>query len=160
VIRSNVLRTWGRLAALTAILMMGGCAAVGPDYEMPDKQVSSQWHAPFDRGLANEPVDQEALSHWWRTLNDPALSRLMDEAVAGNLDLKEARARVREARARRGIEEAGLFPDVDASGKIIRANGGVFENEVVSDVSGKPVSRYWITLDGSPGGKTPQDPQH
>jgi outer membrane protein, multidrug efflux system len=123
VIRSNVLRTWGRLAALTAILMMGGCAAVGPDYEMPDKQVSSQWHAPFDRGLANEPVDQEALSHWWRTLNDPALSRLMDEAVAGNLDLKEARARVREARARRGIEEAGLFPDVDASGKIIRSQG-------------------------------------
>lgn len=122
-IRSNVFRTWGRLAPLAAILMMGGCAAVGPDYEMPDKQVSSQWHAPFDHGLANEPLDQKALSRWWRTLNDPVLSRLMDQAVADNLDLKEARARVREARARRGMEEAGLFPSVDASGKIIRSQG-------------------------------------
>jgi len=102
---------------------MGGCAAVGPDYEMPDKQVSSQWDTPLDGGLANAPVDRQALSRWWRTLNDPVLSSLMDEAVAGNLDLKEARARVREARARRGIEEAGLFPYVDASGKIIQSQG-------------------------------------
>lgn len=33
-----------------------------------------------------------------------------------------------------------------ASARIIRKNGGVFENEVISDYSGKPVSRYWIEL--------------
>ena len=32
------------------------------------------------------------------------------------------------------------------SAKIIQANGGVFENEVRSPHSGKPVSRFWVTL--------------
>jgi multidrug efflux system outer membrane protein len=104
-------------------LFLGGCAAVGPDYVPPEKQLSSQWHTPMEGGLAAGPIDQEALSQWWRHLNDPILSRLIEQAVAGNLDLKEARARVREARAKRGIEEAGLFPYVDASGKITRSKG-------------------------------------
>lgn len=33
-----------------------------------------------------------------------------------------------------------------ASARIIQKNGGQFENEVVSPVSGKMVSRYWIEL--------------
>ncbi len=106
-----------------AWLFLAGCAAVGPDYVPPEKEVSSQWHTPLKGGLAGESIDQETLSRWWQTLNDPALSRLMEEAVAGNLDLKEARARVLEARARRGIEDAGLFPYMDASGKILRSQG-------------------------------------
>jgi multidrug efflux system outer membrane protein len=106
-----------------ALLFLGGCAAVGPDYVPPEKQISSQWHTPLKGGLADEPIDRAALSQWWRTLNDPVLSKLMEQAVTGNLDLKEARARVREARAKRGIEEAGLFPYVDASGKITRSKG-------------------------------------
>ena len=39
---------------------------------------------------------------------------LIERAVLGNLDLKKARARVREARARRGIAEADLVPTLDA----------------------------------------------
>jgi len=113
----------GGLILSLALLFLGGCAAVGPDYLPPEKAVSSQWHTPLKGGLAGESIDQEGLSRWWRTLNDPVLSRLMEQAVAGNLDLKEARARVQEARARRGIEEAGLFPYVDASGKIMRSQG-------------------------------------
>ena len=55
-------------------------------------------------------MDAQTLAAWWTTLSDPQLSRLIERAVTGNLDLKKARARVREARARRGIAEAGLFP--------------------------------------------------
>jgi len=105
------------------LLFLGGCAAVGPDYELPDKQISSQWHTPLEGGLEDRAVDQEALSQWWHMLNDPILSNLMEEAVTGNLDLKAARARVREARARRGIEKARLFPEVDASGRLTRSKG-------------------------------------
>ena len=120
--------SWGSkwLAGLIpclALVFLNGCAAVGPDYVPPEKPLSAQWHTPLEGGLAADPIDQEALSQWWRTLNDPVLSRLMEQAVAGNLDLKEAQARVREARAKRGIEEAGLFPYVDASGKITRSKG-------------------------------------
>jgi len=33
-----------------------------------------------------------------------------------------------------------------ASARVIQKNGGVFENEIISDLSGKPVSRYWVDL--------------
>ena len=48
----------------------------------------------------------------------------------------------------RGMARVLVTCDTDniASGKIIRANGGEFENEVISDDSGKPKSRYWIEL--------------
>jgi outer membrane protein TolC len=61
-------------------------------------------------------MDPQTLAAWWKTLNDPELSSLIDHAVLGNLDLKTAIARVREARARRGIAKADLFPTADATG--------------------------------------------
>jgi outer membrane protein, multidrug efflux system len=117
------LKGWAILLLCLTIPFAGGCAAVGPDYVPPENQLPVRWHNPLQGGLAEGAADADALSHWWRTLNDPVLSRLMEEAVTGNLDLKEARARVREARAKRGIEDAGLFPYVDASGKMTRSQG-------------------------------------
>ena len=113
----------GRCILCLSLLFLGGCAAVGPDYDPPEKPVSSQWATPLKGGLADEPIDREALSQWWRHLKDPLLSNLMEQAVAGNLDLKEAHARVREARARRGIADAGLFPYLNASGQVSRIQG-------------------------------------
>ena len=112
-----------RLIRLLAFLFLAGCAAVGPDYQPPDKAVPSQWQTPLKGGLADESIDQKTLALWWRRLDDPLLSKLIEQAVAGNLHLKEARARVREARARRGIAEAGLFPHLNASGQITRIKG-------------------------------------
>jgi multidrug efflux system outer membrane protein len=104
------------LSAVLAMLILTGCAAVGPDYVPPDTPVSAAWHTGLKGGLSAGEADSKTLSAWWTTLGDPELSSLIDRAVSGNLDLKKARARVREARARRGIAEAGLFPTLDATG--------------------------------------------
>jgi NodT family efflux transporter outer membrane factor (OMF) lipoprotein len=64
---------------------------------------------------AAEP-EAQTLAQWWTTFGDPDLSNLVERAIAGNLDLQRAQARVREGRARRGIAEAGLFPSVDLGG--------------------------------------------
>lgn len=47
-----------------------------------------------------------------------------------------------------GFDRVLVTCDTDnvASVRVIQKNGGVFENEVMSDRSGKPVSRYWISL--------------
>jgi outer membrane protein TolC len=42
----------------------------------------------------------------------PDLNALIDRAIAGNLDLRQAAARIREARAQRGISEAERFPTI------------------------------------------------
>ena len=101
--------------ALT-LFIFAGCAAVGPDYVPPATPMPEVWNTPAKSGLVGEHLDKEALAGWWSILNDPVLTNLVESAVAGNLDLKEARARVREARARRGIREADRFPTIDASG--------------------------------------------
>jgi outer membrane protein, multidrug efflux system len=104
------------LLGAVSFLLLSACAAVGPDYVPPSMSVSKSWHTPLKGGLTAEDMDPQILASWWGTLNDPDLSSLMDRAVASNLDLKKARARIREARARRGIAKADLFPTLDASG--------------------------------------------
>lgn len=46
------------------------------------------------------------------------------------------------------VERVLVTCDTDniASARVIQKNGGILENEVISDYSGKPVSRYWIDL--------------
>ena len=124
-------------AAISLALMLSGCPAVGPDYVKPEIEVPGEWHAPKEDGLIAEPVPPEVLARWWTALNDPMLSSLVVRAIAGNLDLQTAQARVKEARARRGISRAGYFPvlDADASASKNRSsevNGPATEYELYS----------------------------
>jgi NodT family efflux transporter outer membrane factor (OMF) lipoprotein len=98
------------------LTVAAGCATVGPDYVPPEFNVEQSWHTNLKNGLSMQQPDPETLAQWWSTLNDPVLSDLMDLAIMENPDLKEALARIREARARRGISEARLFPAVDKQG--------------------------------------------
>ena len=108
-------------AALSFALLVG-CAAVGPDYVRPQKPVSPAWNTPLQGGITVSP-DPRNLAVWWTTLNDRSLSRLIERAAVGNLDLKKAAARVREARARRGLSKSALYPTLDASGSVGRSRG-------------------------------------
>ncbi len=74
------------------------------------------WHAPLKGGLTPGETDPQTLASWWKTLKDPELSSLIERAVQGNLDLKGAMARVREARARRAAANADLSPFLDVTG--------------------------------------------
>ncbi len=104
------------LPLVSVILILTGCATVGPDYVPPKTSVSPTWYTHLKGELTAEETDPKALATWWSTLNDPELSRLIDRAVLGNLDLKKAMARIRESRARRGMAKADLFPTLDATG--------------------------------------------
>jgi NodT family efflux transporter outer membrane factor (OMF) lipoprotein len=83
--------------------------------------VYKDWHTQLNGDLNIREADAQTLAAWWTTLNDSKLSSLIDRAVSGNLDLKKARARVREARARRGVAKADLFPTLDATGTASRS---------------------------------------
>jgi len=96
------------------VFFLAGCAAVGPDYSQTEPDAPEEWHTELEGGLITGEFDPETLAHWWTIMNDPKLSKLEELAIKGNLDLKEARARIREARARRGITSANLFPTLDA----------------------------------------------
>jgi NodT family efflux transporter outer membrane factor (OMF) lipoprotein len=96
-------------------LALVGCAAVGPDYARVEPRTPDAWHAELLGGLTAGSMAPETLAHWWSTLNDAELDSLVARAVNGNLDLKNAQARIREARGLRGISEADLFPTLDVA---------------------------------------------
>ncbi|TIX74406.1 MAG: RND transporter, partial [Mesorhizobium sp.] len=77
----------------TAVLLAG--CVVGPDYQKPLLPMPANWTGQKPAKAAR-PAQ---LSKWWQRLRDPELNTLVEEAVAGNLDVATARARIREARA-------------------------------------------------------------
>jgi outer membrane protein, multidrug efflux system len=52
---------------------------------------------------------------WWRSFGDPALTALVDKALANNSDIGVAAARVREARANAALARAQTLPAIDAT---------------------------------------------
>jgi NodT family efflux transporter outer membrane factor (OMF) lipoprotein len=102
----------GILSLAVSAALCQGCT-VGPDYRPPEVNMPDAWHQGLTKGLAQGEPDPQA---WWTTLNDPVLDRLMERASAGNLDLKEAVARIREARAIVGIATGERYPDIDGIG--------------------------------------------
>jgi NodT family efflux transporter outer membrane factor (OMF) lipoprotein len=94
-----------------------GCA-VGPRYKAPEIPVPKTWTEAPAVSAAPSTV---SLERWWTEFQDPTLDRLVARAVEGNLDLKIAAARIREARAARGIAAAAGLPQVGVSGAYSRA---------------------------------------
>ncbi|MCI0445634.1 hypothetical protein L0152_20770, partial [bacterium] len=93
-----------------ASLFVAGCM-VGPNYHQPQTKVSEKWAGNDSTPTPSvTKIDQAPVAQWWTTFNDPTLNTLVDRAVQGNLDLQLAQARVREARAQRGVVAADLYP--------------------------------------------------
>jgi NodT family efflux transporter outer membrane factor (OMF) lipoprotein len=119
---------WKRLLSLFPVLFLfmmlpAGCITVGPDYRPPDLTVPEQWGAELTGESSAKSLDMETLANWWSTLNDPELTNIIKRAAEGNPDLRKAKARVREARARRDISRAGLFPTLKTTGSASRSAG-------------------------------------
>jgi NodT family efflux transporter outer membrane factor (OMF) lipoprotein len=106
---------------VVAAAVLGGCAQlfpkVGPDYQRPQFALPARWPAELLETNKLPPADAgQNLARWWRQLGDAQLDRLIDEALAGSLDLRTAKARLQQARSSREQAEAELYPTLKASG--------------------------------------------
>ena len=101
------------IIAVALCVLAVGCK-VGPDYcEPPSACITEAWRATDDPEILSVSTD---LAGWWTTFDDPTLNRLIDRAVAQNLDLREAALRIFEARAQRCIVRADLLPQITQDG--------------------------------------------
>ncbi|MGL5837523.1 MAG: efflux transporter outer membrane subunit [Sphingorhabdus sp.] len=110
---------------LASMLLLAGCSMT-PRYERPPAPIPESW--PI--GDAYLRQSEAALSSLgWRDLfTDPRLTRLVEQALVNNRDLRVAAANVATARARYRIQQAGRLPAIDAS-----AGAGVGNNAGGSD---------------------------
>lgn len=109
-----------RIEALALIALSGLLAActVGPNYVRPKVDTGSGWSQSVPvPAPAAKSVD---LSSWWRSFGDQTLDRLVERALAQNLDIKEAGARITEARALRDAAAGGRYPQVGTQAGIAR----------------------------------------
>jgi multidrug efflux system outer membrane protein len=119
-----------------SFVLLGACA-VGPNYTRPELPTP-----PSHRFFEGEAQAQSiADAPWWEVVKDAQLQTLIREAIANNLDLRVATARVAEARAQYGIARSFLFPEVG----------------VAAGYSAQQVSRLSEPPQGTAAGKTYQN---
>ncbi len=108
----------------------------GPDYRQPQTQLPANWSIAETGDPAAKMAD---INRWWTVFNDPVLTELIGKAQAGNQDLYQAEARLREARARRQLAKANLLPtssltaSARQSGSSEAAGGGGTTSELYSN---------------------------
>ena len=115
-------QTGGSIPALILCLsfaILSGCM-VGPNFKRPQTALPADWAGPTAESRPITPAEAE-LANWWTLFDDPTLVSLIEQAVQSNLDLKQAEARIRQARAARGVAASGMGPTVDASGAYQRS---------------------------------------
>src|SRR6266481_3104376 len=97
------------LAALSTVSVMAAGCAVGPDYARPPVEEPSL----FKSGGAGEP-GPTVPTDWWRLYSDPELDRLIASVHASNQTLRQAVARVDQARALARVAGSFLYPTITA----------------------------------------------
>jgi len=108
------------LPVVLVAVMLAGCAVtqpLAPKLDLPP-------------GSATE-AQNEALTHYWTLFNDPVLDQLVDEALANNLDLKAALARIEAARANVLLAQSYLEPAINLNVDAARTR--------ISSVSSTPI---------------------
>jgi outer membrane protein, multidrug efflux system len=122
----------GLIATIPLSLMFVGCA-VGANYARP------QMPAPDQYRFVEGPTQAQTLADapWFQVFDDPTLQDLIRQAIANNLDLRVAVARVEEARARAGIAKSFLYPQVDGVASYnVRQASNVVEKDDTTHQSG------------------------
>ncbi len=105
------------LSLMVSSGLLAGCA-VGPDYHRPDMPLPDRYQSAMQQRSATRPA---SFAVWWEGFNDPLLSRLVSDALAQNLDIAQASARMAQARAGLGAATAALLPSGNISGQASRA---------------------------------------
>jgi multidrug efflux system outer membrane protein len=104
---------------VTAVLIAAGWMAsctVGPNYQRPAVQIPQNFRAP-DASPAPQATSLADLK-WWEVFRDDKLQELIRTALTANYDLRDAVARVEEARANLGVTRSNQFPQFGVSGDI------------------------------------------
>lgn len=107
-------------------------------------ELSSKYENSYSDNKIQNNLSLDVLSNWWLVLEDDTLTQLINLSLNNNKSLQEVRARVNEARAALGINQAELLPWLDSN------NG--WERKKTSDNSPNPsgiANAYKLGIDAS-----------
>lgn len=106
-----------KLPAIAALAASIAACTVGPDYVRPESPAPAHFASaaqPDPGSRAELPADPAAVTEFWNGFNDPLLSRLVEQALASNHDLRIALANLDRANALLGGTRFDAVPVVTA----------------------------------------------
>src|SRR5215831_8507070 len=115
-----------RLFPLLALLLLGACA-LGPNYKRPAVDTPEGY-----RFALNQATNSIGDLPWWEVFKDPMLQDLIYAALTNNYDIKQAVARVEQARQQVTVARSPLFPQVGYSGDIGRGKNAALNTPAVN----------------------------
>src|SRR5262245_32777149 len=132
------------LSFLFLLVTLTGCAWLGPEYKPEQVDTPERWQ------WSNAGVGIWPDPSWWQVFGRPELDRLMEEAAAGNRDLKAAVARIAQAEAQAKISSAALWPTLSADLSANRSSQNTGRGRVVSKSYGPgATAAYQVNLFGA-----------
>lgn len=130
------LKTSALSAAVVAVLLSG--CAVGPDYHTPSVSLPPEFTGAAELASRVAPLPAPPLSTWWQGFDDPKMNQVIEVALAQNLDLAQAMARVDEVHA--GVESArsALLPSAAINAQAARAHLSLEDPVVAAEAASLP----------------------
>src|SRR4029450_3019253 len=101
------------MMAAVVVSVLSGCM-VGPDYQRPALPSPTVFRGTPDPAVPPDPTSLGDLQ-WFEVFKDDQLQALIQTALVANYDLRDAVARVDEARANLGITRSEQFPNIAGS---------------------------------------------
>lgn len=111
------------VCAAVVPLLLSGCM-VGPNYRRPDMALPAAFLGRDAVTARPAPATGEA-ALWWARFGDPLLSRLVDQALAQNLEIAQAAARMGQAKAALRQADAALLPSGTISAQAVAARQSI-----------------------------------
>lgn len=115
-------RAWATPLALVTALLVAGCSHTSQFAgQSQPVSVPTQWQRSAEAAPVASPED---LSRWWQRFGDAPMTALIDQALAANPSVLNAQAVLRQVRAQRDVQAAGLLPSVGSSAGATRSRSG------------------------------------
>jgi len=121
-------------------LLLCGCA-LGPNYKRPAIDTPSAYRFAETQGT-NSLGDLP----WWQVFKDPILQDLIRTALTNNYDLKQAVARVEQARQQVTVARAPLLPQIGYGGDIGRGRNSIVNSPSPLDGATKSSAQINLNL--------------
>ncbi|MFC6198363.1 efflux transporter outer membrane subunit [Ponticaulis profundi] len=98
----------------TSVLALAGCMVVGPDPVAPAIETPPAYVGENHTESWDMPEPDATVQAWWETLDDPALTELLEAVRSENLDVESAFLNLALVRQQEIATRANLFPTLDA----------------------------------------------
>jgi len=99
------------------VALAAGCV-VGPSYKGPPEAKLADFHNTAAIEHRQTELPAPPVETWWTGFHDPVLTHIVERALAQNLDLAAAMARVEQARQAAREAGAQLLPTAEATGSV------------------------------------------